>query len=170
MKQIKWSRPSRRKDGHLGARMRLAVTREGGCDGHYSFDSHGMTSTQAAEKIASIEAFHEARAARMSAFRAMQSSEFVVGVEVYRIVDLTVRYPEDASSCALYIDVRRIEGKKKETVAGFPKLLRYGHPSDIPSDEELLSFVRAGLPDIQAIADAHAEFTSKVAMRLEGRG
>jgi hypothetical protein len=170
MKNVRWSKPSRRKDGHLGAKARLSITREGGCDGHYSFSSHGMTSAQAAAKLVAIESFHAARAARMLAFRAMQSAEVVVGTDVYRIVDLTVRYPEDATNCALYVDVRRIDGKKKEKVEGWPKLLRYGHPSDIPSDEELLSFVRAGLPDVQAVADAHAEFTAKVAMRLEGRG
>jgi hypothetical protein len=164
---VKWGKPSRRKDGHVGARMSVAIKGEGGADGIYAIDTHGLNSDQVAAKVDEIGMFHAARSGRMDGFRSIQATPIIMDQATYRVVDLTVHYPQDASRCTLYIDVRQIVGGEKVRVAGFPRRIMYASPALLPDDETLVSLIVDAIPvEREDIVKLHEAFVEKVAEKV----
>lgn len=170
MRKLTWSQPTRRPDGHVGATARVAVRGEGGADGYYSIQSHGLNSDEVAQKVTEIGTFHVARSGRMDGFRSIQAQPIVIGEATFRVIDLTVRYPADASYCALYIDVRQIVNGAPLKVAGFPKRVLYKTPGEIPDDAAVVALITASLPvETEDLETLHAEFTSKVTEKIDAK-
>jgi hypothetical protein len=156
-------KPTRRKDGHLGTRVKVRC--EGTHPKTYAFDTHGMNSTEVAEKIASLDAYHSAKMARLRDFGAVRGVEFVVKGDTYRVVDCTIF---DAA-VTLYLDVRRIEqGGKMRPVTGFPIRMKYRDIALIPSNAAILNMIRESLPDDEEEKEAHNLFVRKVREKVKG--
>lgn len=165
-----WSQPTRRKDGHVGAHLKLSVRGEGGADGHYRIDSHGLTSDQVAAEVERIHSFHEQRAGRMNGFRAIQAAELAIGGATYRVVDLIVRYPVDAAYCALYVDVRQVVDDVVVRVAGFPMRRLYKSAAELPDDATIVAMVTAAIPaETDDLGTLHEEFIGKVAQKISAK-
>lgn len=168
---VTWGKPNRRKDGHIGARASVTIRREGGADGVYTIDSHGLSSEQVANEVDRIHSFHDARASRMNGLRAIQATPLDIGGVIYRVVDLTILYPADASYCSLYFDVRRIENGRKVRVWPEPKRRLFKTPSEIPTDAEIVAIIRDAIPtEIGDLDGLHEAFTKKVNEKLKKRG
>jgi hypothetical protein len=167
VRKLNFGQPTRRKDGHIGARANVSVRGEGGADGYYSINTHGLTSSQVAAEVDRIHAFHDARAARMDGLRAIQAEPIAVGDATYRVVDLTVRYPTNAMHCTLYIDVRQMVNGAKVKVAGFPMRVPYANPSEMPDDAAIVALITAAIPhETEDLISLHEEFVSKVSGKL----
>lgn len=169
MRQVKWSQPTRRRDGHIGARATISIRNEGGADGHYNIDTHGMNPARVAAEVGRIHAFHDARADRLVRFRALQADPLLIGDTEYRIVDLSIRYPPNAAHCQLYIDVRKID--VSSPVEGFPMRILYPDIAAIPSNTEIVGIIRTGIESQNVdMKGAHERFITRVAAELIRRG
>jgi hypothetical protein len=167
MRNLNFGQPTRRKDGHVGARANVSIRGEGGADGHYSIDTHALTSTEVAAEVDRLHAFHDTRAARMDGLRAIQATPIEMGDATYRVVDATVRYPQDAAYCTLYLDVRQIVNGAKVKVAGFPLRLLYKTATEIPDDTTIVALITDAIPhETEDLNALHEEFIGKVSARL----
>lgn len=165
MRKHEFGRPYKRRDGKLGARVSVRCESRG-WHGQIDFDSHGLTSAEVAARIDAFAAKHEAKASRLTDFRAVLGTEIVAHGVVYRIVDCTIRGDRDD----LYVDVRRLDQQGEEIVArvaGFPLQRRYPAIADIPNMQAIVQMVRQALPDDEReVEKLHEEFTRKVAAKL----
>jgi len=157
---LDFDKPSRRRDGQLGARANVR------CGGRwpetYVFDTHGMNSSQVAAKADELAEYHEAKMAKLESFADVRGTELVAGADTYRIADCTVF---DAG-VTLYLDVRKVG--HRGSVKGFPIRMKYRYLSAIPSNEEIIEIVRASLPDDADVKEAHDVFVKKVRGKVKG--
>ncbi len=166
-REEKWGKPARRKDGHVGAKVKVSVRGEGGCDGHYAIETYGLSSTQVAAEVDRIHSFHDDRAGRMDGFRAIQARPITIGDETYRVVDLAIRPAANAAHCTLYIDVRNVTNGS-ERVAGFPMRILYKTPAEIPNDAAIVAMVTAAIPvETEDLALLHRDFVDRVGAKLQ---
>ena len=167
----KWGKPSRRKDGHIGAKVDISIRGEGGCDGFYAIETHGLSSDQVAAEIERVHTFHDRRAGRMNGFRAIQAAPIEHGGNVYQLVDIIIKPAAGATHCTLYLDVRQIVGGEKVKVAGFPIRKLYHSPAELPSDEAVVALVKSAIRvETEDIAALDAEFQRKVNEKLKRKG
>lgn len=88
MKRVDIGQPFPDLSGKVGATVRLNLA-DGGWNGHYRFETHGMTDDEILAKIAAVTQRHQARAARMNGFAAI-NRDLVVSGSAFRLVDLTI--------------------------------------------------------------------------------
>lgn len=166
-----FGKPYRRRDGQIGAPVRMRIE-HGGWHANYSFDSHGMSSSDVAKKLDDLAAYHEKKSACMTRFRGVQGVEIENGDDTYRIVDCTVF----DKAVTLYVDVRRVtagvfKGQQREMlvpVQGFPMTTKYRDITQVPSNEAILAMIRENLPDDEPLEAAHNEFVKKVREKVKG--
>lgn len=159
---ITLSSPTRRTDGQIGARAIVDVKHADNWNQQYGFDTHGMSSDAVVAKVAEITAYHDSKAARLTAFRKIQGQDVKLGGAAYRIVDCTIF----DNGVTLYLDVRR-DGAK---VPGFPVRIQCYEIGKVPDDETIMKLLTSRLPvEADEIETAHAEFAAKVSMKMEKR-
>jgi hypothetical protein len=162
--KIDFDKPHRRRDGHVGARAYVRCV--GSHPKTYAFDTHGMTSTQVAEKINAFAMYHDAKMAKLREYGAVRGVEFVVDGTVYRVVDCTIF---DAG-VELYVDVRRVEESGMFPVAQFPLRMKYRDIALLPSVTKITDDIRAALPTGDSETEnLHHEFVTKVRNKMKER-
>lgn len=148
---LSFENPSRRMDGHIGARATIALERADGWHQHYHFETHGMTSGQVADEIRRLEVYHAAKAERVERFRRLHGMVVTRG---FTVVDCTIL----DRGVTLYVDVR-------PQAKGFPLRIAYHGIENVPTNDAILGMIAQALPDVSAIETAHAEFVAKVEAR-----
>lgn len=155
--------PSRRGP-HIGARAEVRIVHDSGFHQTYAFSTHGMTSDAVVDRVAEIEAYHEAKTARLLSMRSLHGHEFTVESKGFRIVDCAIF----DKGVTLYVDVRDISQEPAQQVAGFPMRVSYRALGAVPDEAAILAAVVAKIPPTENLEAANAAFVAKVTAKRGG--
>jgi hypothetical protein len=166
-----WGTPTRRQDGHLGARAFVKFSHKG-WDAHHHVDSHGHSSSSLAAHVSSLEEQHRVWAEAIDDLQRYTNYTFIYRGNRYHIVDCTI--PSRTSPpWELVIGLRRdanypILGTEPDfqKVEGSPIRVRLASLSEIPNRHAIEDIVFAHIRNLHGVSDAHAEFQAKVKARI----
>jgi hypothetical protein len=158
---------TRNKRGHLGARARVRIPHP-----HwpvtYEFDTHGMSSAEAVQKVEALERKHEKWALRQTGFAGVVGAEVVVAGDVFRIMTCTIPPSRPFDDVYLMLCIRQVVGSDLQTVEGWPLQLHFNSIDDVPPNGAIIEEVRKRLQERRSVRDAHNAYTEKVNQLVKG--